>query len=112
MRLPVALAAIAIVATTSAPMVQADAGCAHRGGAHVARHGGQLEDDRFHLLRGELVTCSGDEKNDNQDWPDENEPNMPAAHEVKPHAPRGGDDGQDSNRHHLGHDTHRWWRND
>ena len=109
LKLPVVLAAIAVVATASAPMVQADVGCAHRGGAHVARHGGRLEDDRFHLLRGELVTCGGDEKNDDHDYPDENEPNVPAVHEVKPHAPRGGDD---ENRHHLGHDTHRWWRND
>jgi hypothetical protein len=34
--------------------------CEHRGGAHIERHGGKLEDDRFHISRGERVTCDGD----------------------------------------------------
>lgn len=35
-------------------------GCEHREAGHVSRHGGQLEDDRFHRVRGERVTCSAE----------------------------------------------------
>jgi hypothetical protein len=64
--LPVrALAALAIGAAAlfglPAPDSAAIPGtCEHRGGDHIGRHGGKLEDDRFHLSRGERVTCDGD----------------------------------------------------
>lgn len=46
-------------AVIAAPAPDADAkfDCAHRGFDHAERHGGQLEDDRFHLMHHELPTC-------------------------------------------------------
>lgn len=69
-----------------APLAPAD--CEHRGTGHWEGHG-RLEDDRYHLARGERITCH-----------DNGEPR-------EDHA------GDDHTEHHLpGHDTHRWWRND
>lgn len=47
----------AVIAEASAEPV---VGCEHREAGHVGRHGGQLEDDRFHRSHGERVTCSDD----------------------------------------------------
>lgn len=34
--------------------------CKHRGYAHIDHHGGKLEDDRYHLMHHEKVSCEGD----------------------------------------------------
>lgn len=38
----------------------ADVLCEHRGYAHIDHHGGKAEDDRFHLMHGELPSCDHD----------------------------------------------------
>lgn len=47
----------------AAPLV----GCEHREAGHVDKHGGQLEDDRFHRAHGERVTCSDDKPDKHDD---------------------------------------------
>jgi hypothetical protein len=40
--------------------------CEHRGGAHIERHGGKAEDDRWHRAHGERVTCDKDKGNEDK----------------------------------------------
>lgn len=39
---------------------QASIDCKHRGYAHIDHHGGKLEDDRYHLMHHEKVSCDHD----------------------------------------------------
>jgi hypothetical protein len=66
-RLKVALGALAALALVGLPAPDASAApsCEHREAGHVDKHGGKLEDDRFHLSRGERVTCDGDSDHSN-----------------------------------------------
>lgn len=76
--------------------------CEHRGMEHIQRHGGKLEDDRFHIAHGERVTCDGaDGARDHRGDDHPEERREPAGHDDHHN-----DDG------HLGRDKHRWWRND
>lgn len=79
------------------------AACDHREPGHIGRHGGQLEDNRFHLARGERVTCS-DEK------PDEHR--REERHDAGEHHDDGEQHQDSDHLPHLGRDKHRWWRND
>lgn len=78
-----------------APSANAGPLCEHRGGAHIERHGGKLEDDRFHLANGERVTCSDDRGSENKSSSGER------AFER-----------DNSKGHRWGRDNHKWWRND
>lgn len=61
MRLRIACAVVALAMASGASVVVAPAAvaaptCENRGAGHRDRHGG-IEDDRYHLARGERVTC-------------------------------------------------------
>jgi hypothetical protein len=88
-RIKVALGAFAALAVFGLPAPDASAvplSCEHRGMNHAKEHGGQIEDDRFHLLRGERVSCGGD--SDHKDGsPSEHHD---AARVVPGHRDRGG----------------------
>lgn len=93
---------VAAAACNASPPSEAAPLCEHRGGLHIPRHGGKLEDDRYHISRGEPVTCDTDK--DNTDIRAEESHGVPrTAHEE--HHDR-------DERHVPGHDRHRWWRND
>jgi hypothetical protein len=43
--------------------------CEHRSAAHLAEHGGVLEDNRYHVSRGELPNCESSEADRTSDDP-------------------------------------------
>lgn len=58
----IAIAAVVVSAALLAPSATSHAAldCKHRGYAHIDHHGGKLEDDRYHLMHHEKVSCDGD----------------------------------------------------
>ena len=56
-RSALAVLAAAALAPLTVPAPASGAVCVRRGWDHIRRHGGRIEDDRWHLMRGEPVTC-------------------------------------------------------
>ncbi|WP_440971591.1 DUF7199 family protein [Mycobacterium paragordonae] len=83
--------ALGVLAGCNAPVADA-ATCEHRGPGHWEAHGG-LEDDRYHLAHGQMVTCRGDNQPAEQRHDDS-------------------DEDRDRDHHFPGHREHKWWRND
>lgn len=53
--------------------------CEHRGLDHIQRHGGKTEDDLYHRLHGEQVTCDGkDEPRGDYDPYEKHDPKLHA----------------------------------
>lgn len=93
-----AIALGGLAGCTSIPTATAAPSCEHRGPGHWDAHGG-LEDDRWHLAHGQLVTCHGD---------DEGKPTE--RHEEAGEPQPRHDEDRDRDEHH--HREHKWWRND
>lgn len=49
-----------------APPALAAVDCVHRGEAHIERHGGLAEDNRWHIAHGELPTCDPHKKSEHR----------------------------------------------
>lgn len=47
---------------------EADAGCAQRSAAHIAKHGGLAADSAWHVANGELPTCGSESSGGGGNW--------------------------------------------
>lgn len=66
-------------------------GCEHRGGDHIARHGGKAEDDAYHRLHHERVTCDGPGEESGDRYPQERHDGKDEHHDGKHHDDDPGD---------------------
>lgn len=63
----------AAVSCNAGPAAHADTlTCEHRGLAHIDKHGGKTEDDAWHRLHHQRLTCAGDD--DKGDKPGDTQP--------------------------------------